>query len=250
MATQWRPTNSSDDEDVDLIPPPMPTKDLLEKIYSETAANPLEADNQRNIVQSLSRPPVRVQEDSSTDNEPLPDSVVETLGSTGCSSEEFPTASSTDSFVEMLRSSGISSEVRDSRKVQWHRQKIIENPDLPSGCLVAGTKDLYLDDDFVVFRDSNGELLRPTIMPPPPVTTVVPSEKSAEIDPPAPIAIHGATPKSKKVKSSKPVGQTTKKTPVKGKRTAWKKIDIDVMSKDHIVPGPPEEKGCSGRNRF
>lgn len=227
MATQWRPANSSDDESDDIISVPTSTKDLLEKISSESTTFKRPDYNQA-TVEHLQVSPISNHDTSSTTN-----------------TVPMPRVPSTDSIVEMLRSSGIASEMRDSRRVQWHHQTIAENPNRPSGCLVSGTKDLYLNDDFFIFRDSNGERLRhPVPVPPLPIsakpnTGPKPLDNAAEF-----VDIPKHMPK--KNKSSKSV--VNKKQTNGKKRTAWKKLDIDITPNN--VPGPPEEKGYSGRNRF
>lgn len=253
MAAQWRPANSSDDDDDDdRFVAPISTKDLLARIDLESSSIPKKADNVA-TVRSLSLSPIRDQDATENDQNPPP----------------LPRPTSTDSIVELLRSSGIASETRDSRKVQWRHQKFAENPNLPSGCLVSGTKNLYLNDDFFVFRDSAGELLRQPVVPSAPVLPMGNPEPVIHSMPVLPknnpdLAVKNThlRPLENPTKSkgtgeprstkTNPIAPVVQKKPTKGKkRNTWKKLSIDDMPADKLVPGPgpPEEKG-SGRTRF
>lgn len=238
MAAQWRPANSSDDDDDDLIPTPISTKDLLDKIRLEATPIPVKVETQKN-ERSSSLSPVRVPE-TPTNNPSL-----------------LPRTTSTDSILELLRSSGISSEIRDSRTVQWRQQRYVPNPNQPAGFLVSGTKALYLQDEYFVFRDSEGQLLRPSTIPSPmvavPSSSIAKSSESGiDVGPidNTPEIAEIAQPISKPTKPSKSdvPKKPKEKKDTKGKkpkRTAWKKIPIDVSSVGNVVPGPPEEKRSS-----
>lgn len=237
MAAQWKPAQSSDDDDYDdHVSAPLSTTDLLRKITSEVISTQTETINHH-------KPTVPNQRALPSQTDVIPNPVAKPL----------TRSTSSDSIVQLLRSAGLDMEVADSRTVKWRHHTVVGHPDQPTGVLVSGTKNLYLDDEYFVFRDSDGQPVLPPTMPPVmsphhvevAISVDLPDGEKSE-NPAKPANITKPRPSTDTPKPNK----QSKKNPTKGKkRTAWKTLEI-VASKPKIVPGPPEEKGYTGRNRF
>lgn len=230
MASNWRPGHSSDEDDDDYLPVKSDTEFLHKHVNESQSAATLHSGSHVKKTQIDSRPPAKH----------VPDEL--------CAVQKMKRSPSTDSIGEMLRHAGIEPEVADSRSIKWRQKPMIPNPNVPSGILVGGTKDLYLDDDFFVFRDSNGEPLRqPNCSK---IEGPLSSGSKSKEEPTTlnvqslnegPYQNHTTDKEKKSTKGSK------KKTP----RKQWTQLPLDDVPLPKVCPyGPPEENRSVGRTRF
>lgn len=249
MATNWRPGHSSDEDDGDDYTPIKADINNLPKRIQGTSNK-----------ETISVGPLHI-------NNPGQSTRADDKSSTLSTAErynppEMTRTSSIESIGQMLRQAGIDPEVADDRNIKWQPQRFVRNPKRPSGLLVAGTTDLYLDDDFFLFRDANGDLLKQPstcanlTLPSPKLLAPKVSYQDRNTGCVAVTSDAKTNPQDQFQKDVPELKSATKKTNAapkgnkKPQKKSWTKLTLDAAPSNVCPYGPPGESGPSRRPRF